>query len=128
MLQNIVYNNDESAISVMNSLYANMSFYNLIAPNSLSSLTMFAGLSADELVLSAEAGNTSSNPQLFSYYNNSLSAGVTGFEYWSLLFKQVYVCNEVIEKLSKANNLTPTVMKQLLERLNFCELTYISIL
>lgn len=106
-----VYSTDATAIAVLNGLYSSMSSSELF--QSPRSITLFAGLSADELTLySGVTDNTH-----ISYYTNQLAANAlinAGSEHWSLLYPFVYRCNAAMEGIAASPFLTPHVKQQLL--------------
>lgn len=109
---NNVYTSDVTAIAVLNGIYEDMSAPPLIAAESLPSLSLFAGLSADELTL----WSRSQNAGLQAYYKDQLSAadGSPGSEYWPDLYSSIYSCNIAIEGLNGSRGLTPAVKQQLM--------------
>lgn len=112
-----VYTNDASAISVVTSMYKNMTRGENFT--GLSGISLRVGLSADELTL--YSGVT--NERLISYYQNSLKANSTrdnfGSEYWNPFYNYIFVCNAAIEGIGNSNTLTPAIKKQLLGETKF---------
>jgi len=108
-----VYTNDETAIAVLNGIYINMS-----QPGTFTgtrSISLFAGLSADELALYDGIGGVHLN-----YYQNELSVtDGTGSEHWTPLYSYVFKCNAAIEGLQSATSLNPAVRQQLLGEAKF---------
>jgi hypothetical protein len=114
-----VFKTDATAIAVLNGIYSGMigngggTIF-----NGSQSITLLAGLSADELTLySAVADN-----KLTAYYKNALSAATTlgnyGSEFWAGsggngLYSYIFICNAAIEGLNKSATLTPSVKQQL---------------
>jgi starch-binding outer membrane protein, SusD/RagB family len=108
-----VFNNDATAISVITSIYSSMSNGGNFTGNA--SLSVFAGLSADELTLFGGVTNLN----LIDHYRNSLSVNNgTGSESWSY-YTYIQVCNSAIEGLHKSNNLTPSIKDELLGEAKF---------
>ncbi len=120
------FNSDQSAIAIMNGVYTKISATrsNSIAL-SLTSLSWFAGLSADELSLWAGALNTNNafNVKQKFYYENELASTSTasyGTEFWTSFYNLIYICNSVIEGANKSKQLSPGVQSQLLGEAKFC--------
>src|SRR4051812_45942559 len=68
-----VYKNDNTAASVLTGVYTNMSSSRLTLGVTLNSISVDAGLSADELVLYGGAANA--NGSLTQYYLNKVRPG-----------------------------------------------------
>lgn len=120
-----VYTNDATATAVLNGLYTQISNtrFDDIAL-SLSSLSAYLGLAADELRL--WDGISSSfdliNQTRYAYYTNSLSATKIhnyGSEFFSSFYNSIYTCNSVIEALTNNSSLSPQVKQQLLGEAKF---------
>jgi hypothetical protein len=108
----IVYSDDGTAISAVTGIYAKLS--NTSYPvASLTTVSVFCGLEADELTLyNATSQGTS---VYFPYYTNSLSSINTGTsDFWKTVFPLVYYSNAAIDGLSKSTLLSAPVKKQLL--------------
>jgi hypothetical protein len=98
-----VYNSDQTAISVLNGIFTE------ISQGFHKSYALYTGLSSDELTL--WVGVT--DPVIKAYYENHLSPQANaGTQLWTFL--RIYKCNEAIERLRMANKLTDRVRKQLL--------------
>ncbi len=106
-----VYSTDATAIAVLNGLYSSMSSSELFQGHR--SITLFAGLSADELTLySGVTDNTH-----ISYYTNQLASNSlinAGSEHWALLYPFVYRCNAAMEGVVASTLLSPPIKQQLL--------------
>lgn len=118
--ENNVFTNDVAAISAVNGIYVNMCNANGGAFTGNSSLSLYTGLSADELTL--YSGGINSNR--FAYYVNALTVTgtpVAGSELWTALYKFVFYCNAAIEGLtsSQSDALTLLIKKQLLGEVKF---------
>jgi hypothetical protein len=116
---NDVYSTDATAIGVLNGMYTLMNGDGQPFQGT-SSISLFTGLSADELVLY----NGISSLRYLNYYKNALSATnipATGSELWSPLYNYVFICNAAIEGLNSksANSLTPAIKQQLLGEARF---------
>lgn len=111
-----VYATDATAISVVTSMYKNMT----IADNftGITSISLRAGLSADEWTLYAGVTH-----QLYlAYYKNALVSNVTlnyGTEAWTLFYNYIFVCNSVIEGASASSSLSESIKNQLLGEAKF---------
>jgi hypothetical protein len=113
-----VYNNDVTAIAVLNGLYAQISGNLYVNSTGFSSIGKLASLSADELLL----WNGTSNTTFTAYYTNSLGATETfsaGSELWNICYSNIYICNSAIEGLVQSSSLTPAVKQQLLGEAKF---------
>ncbi|MVT11869.1 RagB/SusD family nutrient uptake outer membrane protein [Chitinophaga tropicalis] len=111
----VVYQNDASAIAVVNGIYTQM--FQQGINTGITSLSLCAGLSSDELVVY----NNVNDPVLTSFYTNTLTPTLTGaFDYWSSIYSnQIFTINSVIEGLNSSISLTPAVKKQLLGEVKF---------
>ena len=109
---NTVYTSNATAIAVLTGIYAGMSEPELVVAGSIPSISLFAGLSADELSL----WSGSQNMVMQAYYQNALSGanGGPGSEYWSGLYQAIYSCNIAMEGLNTSSGLTPAVKQQLM--------------
>lgn len=106
-----VYSTDATAIAVLNGLYSSISSSELFQGHR--SITLFAGLSSDELTLYSGVTNMTH----ISYYKNQLAATPllnAGSEHWALLYPLIYRCNAAIEGVSATIVLTPAIKQQLL--------------
>lgn len=110
-----VFNNDATAISALNGIYTNMT--NESSPfNGKQSISLKAGLSADELALFSDV----TNGTLIAYYQNDLSVNNSnGSELWSPLYGFVYYSNSAIEGLEASKDLSSNVKKQLIGEAKF---------
>lgn len=110
-----VFESDATATAVLTSIYAKMSQPSIssLGPTSLS---LFAGLSADELSLYSAATNQT---QLSFYRNTLTTMPALAIDYWNIFYPIVYVTNSAIEGLNNSHFLTPSVKKQLLGEARF---------
>ena len=106
--QQNIYSTDATAISVLTGIYANISNGGL-GSGSLTSMSLFPALSADELSL-----YDLTNGIDFPYYTNSLTSNVTFGGYWEGIYPIIYVANSAVEGISNATSLTPPIRQQLL--------------
>jgi hypothetical protein len=115
--QGNVYASDATAISVLTGIYTNMNM-NGYPFTGNESISVFSGLSADELTL--YGGVTVAN--FIAYYQNALvgnSLNGAGSEYWSPTYNYIFDCNAAIEGLNASTALTPAVKQQLLGEAKF---------
>jgi starch-binding outer membrane protein, SusD/RagB family len=120
-----VYKSDVTAIAVLTGMYANIGGNGSgTIFTGLSSISVLAGLSADELTLF----NGVANNKFIAYYKNSLLAASPevnyGAEFWASsgipgLYYYIFICNAAIEGLNKSATLTPSVKQQLLGEAKF---------
>lgn len=112
-----VYNSDATATAVLSAIYGDISQAGLQSPGPLNSLSVFSGLSADELTLIVSL----SDAQHQSYYQNSLSSSGVAFgaEYWPAFYSYIGRCNSAIEGLNSSKSLSPSVKQQLLGEAEF---------
>jgi hypothetical protein len=105
-----VYTNDNTAISVLTAIYAEMST-NYNGQFGLTSLSLFPELSSDNLSL-ADITNENCRP----YYENELNSnGNVGIPpYWAICYQFIYTTNAAIEGLNRSSELTPAVKTQLI--------------
>jgi hypothetical protein len=109
---NSAFTSDATAIAVLTAMYAKISGSSLNGAGSIPSITLFSGLSGDELTL----WSGSTNQQEIAYYRNNLSSsqGGYGYEFWLGIYPYISSCNSAIEGLTNSSSLTPAVKKQLL--------------
>jgi hypothetical protein len=113
----IIYEDNNSAISVLTGIYANMSGYNSIFSGNIG-MSLLCGLSADEFTLYDGV----SDQKYWAYYTNTLVSTSNqnyGSEAWTTLYNFVYTCNSAIDGLTNAQKLTPIVKSQLLGEARF---------
>lgn len=102
----VVYQDDVTAIAVLNGLYSQMMFNSTLS--GISGISVKTGLSADELAI----WPSSTNASLQSFYSNSLSAQQsTGI--WEGLYNYIFTVNSVLEALKNSSNLSQSVKVQL---------------
>jgi starch-binding outer membrane protein, SusD/RagB family len=113
-----VYSSDETAIAVLTNIYAGMSIGTDGGFAGQKSMSVLAGLSADELTLA----NTVTDERLNAYYRNQLRAGFDvsfGTDSWNYGLKTLFTCNAAIERVTGSSSLTPGVRTQLLGESKF---------
>lgn len=116
--ENNVYTTDQTAIAVLSGIYRFMNNAPDQPFQGNKSISVFTGLSADELTLYS---GVTDNIYL-NYYRNSLSSTippVSGSEFWPLLYNYIFRCNAAIEGLNASSTLTPVIKQQLLGEAKF---------
>src|SRR5258708_23848173 len=104
-----VFNNDATAAAVLTGIYTNMSSSGF-AFGGITSMSLFPGLSADELML--YSGST--NNTYIGYYTNALTNSNTGnSDFWSNIYPTIFVVNSPIEGLANITSLTPALQQKL---------------
>lgn len=112
------YATDATAISVLTGIYTRMSADRRFAGSG--GLTIFTGLSADELTLFNGAITTT----LKAFYTNALVGGslsqlTVGGDHWSAFYGYVFNCNSAIEGLTNNTLLRPKIQRHLLGEAKF---------
>lgn len=106
-----VYDSDATAIAVLNGLYTTLSSTSFLNG---STVTLYAGLSADEFTLWSGA-----NSYQIDYFKNSRIAGSSSVEFWNDLYPLIFTCNAAIIGMEQSSTLTPSVKNQLLGEAKF---------
>lgn len=109
-----VYSNDQTASAVLTGIYTNISASG-ITNNDLSAIGFTTGLSGDELTLYSGSSDT----RLKAYYQNKLKNIISNTEFWTKIYKILYIANLSIEGLNNSTLLTPKVKQQLLGEAKF---------
>jgi len=120
-----VYTNDATASAVLIDRYSGLGSNSPLRAFSINSISLVAGLSADELTLYGSSANA--NTALAQYYLNSLSTGIatsSSSTIWSDFYSNVYTVNLVLERLAASGSLTPTVKQQLMGEAKFLRAFY----
>jgi len=109
---NAVFSSDATAIATLTGIYATISTSSTATAGSIPSLSLYPGLSSDELTLWSNSGNL----QGTAYYQNALTSGLSGYgsDYWSGFYPIIFSCNAAIEGLKKGTGFTPSIQQQLL--------------
>lgn len=116
LLDKEVFRFDNTAIGAVTTLYSSMSAAWPQYGGELSTLSVYAGLSADELNLYSGSGSMT----LTAYYQNDLNSTVVeSNDYWSVAYKNMYRVNAALEGIGASEELTQAVKKQLLGELRF---------
>ncbi|MCR8556989.1 RagB/SusD family nutrient uptake outer membrane protein [Mucilaginibacter sp. BJC16-A38] len=114
-----VFTDDASAASVLTGIYGLMSSSNTNAVGNFTSLTLYGGLSSDELTYANGLTNTTA----IAYYRNALGSkpGLSnyGAEFWQNLYLPIFKCNDAIIQLNASSSLTPAIKQQLLGEAKF---------
>ncbi|HEY0666708.1 MAG TPA: RagB/SusD family nutrient uptake outer membrane protein, partial [Sphingobacteriaceae bacterium] len=106
-----VYTTDATAAAVLTDIYAVMSSANS-SNEGVTAITLFAGLSADDLTLF-----DLNNNRLASYYRNDLTAILD--DHWGAFYKLIFTTNNALEGLDASTSLTPAVKQQLFGEAKF---------
>lgn len=110
-----IFDLDETAISMVTNIYAQIAYDNRSILNSkLSSLSFYAGLLSDELTLF----NSSNNISFFSIYTNELSS-TNSPETWQDVYAKIFVVNSAINGITASSKLSEFVKMQLLGEAHF---------
>jgi len=117
-----VYLNDATAISVLTGIYTQMSSASIPFLQGITSMSMYPGLSADELTLYNSLNST--NKKELLYYTNALDSRYAGFEFWNFIYPIIFITNTAIASLENSNTLTPAVKAQLLGEAKFVRAFY----
>lgn len=109
----LVFNSDATAASALTGIYTKISQDNInsFRLGGITSLSLFASLSADELVPLDPNNLVYSN-----YYKNQLSstANTTSADYWSNFYTTLFMANSAIEGIRSSKSMSKPVMEQLL--------------
>jgi len=110
-----VYQNDATAISVLNGIYANLSNNDAnLTATTLPAVSLYCSLSADELTLF-----NLNDPNLIQYYQNSLSPVLPSTGFWSSIYPIIFIANSAIEGITASQTLTVSVKQELLGEAKF---------
>ncbi|HKG08458.1 MAG TPA: RagB/SusD family nutrient uptake outer membrane protein, partial [Pedobacter sp.] len=110
----VVFNDDVTATSAVVGIYFDLINYVGFASGGPSSVTMLAGLSADEL-------HNFSNVGVYQEFqqNNLSTRNASVLELWISCYKTLYQINEVLEGLNESRNVTEKAKKQLIGEVLF---------
>ena len=104
-----VYGTDATASAVLTGLYTRISQTSDYGNRGIPTMSMTAGLSADELRL-----YTGANADDIACYTNSLSiSNMSTTNHWSKIYPYLFIANSAIEGLANSTTLTPAVKQQL---------------
>ncbi|WP_448103443.1 RagB/SusD family nutrient uptake outer membrane protein [Pedobacter panaciterrae] len=115
----VLFDNDQTATSVLTGLYAKMSSSNLQFENLLG-ISYLTGLSSDELTLYVAANNLNLN----DYYKDNLNSRIIGKGFWGDFYQNLYTINSALEGVSNSKTLNPKVKKQLIGEALFMRAFY----
>ncbi|WP_240348347.1 RagB/SusD family nutrient uptake outer membrane protein [Longitalea arenae] len=115
--EDAVYTSDVTAISVLTAIYGAMNNSPFQVGGIDGSISLFAGLSADEYTLISDF------PNYVDYYRNELKqltpVLVSGGEHWAPLYGFIFKINAALEGLSGSSQITPAVKMQLIGEAKF---------
>lgn len=109
----VVFSNDATANSAMAGLYIQMTQTNL--QFSSIGMSLFPGLSADELI------NSSSIANYDEFTSNSISPtnSIIRTNFWSFIYNIIFQANNIIIGLENSNSVTPSLKTQLIAEAKF---------
>lgn len=114
-----VFNFNSTASAVLSGIYTSISKSNFSPfEENLPFIGLYTGLSGDELTLWEGVTDI----QGLFYYKNSLTSTVNtnvGGEFWTTLYKYIFVCNSAIEGISASTSLSANVKNHLLGEAKF---------
>lgn len=113
VLSDAIFSTDETAVTVLNGIYSQMSRNYIQGTNGISYI---CGLSADEFFLDNIAAVPGVNSDL---YKNKLGNTNNVTTTWGNYFDIVFRCNAAIEGLEKSTTLTPVIEQRLLGEAKF---------
>jgi hypothetical protein len=121
-----VFENDETAISVLNGLYTRFSTdaeaLNLDFSGGTDGISLYTGLSADEIAINSQ---NSAGDHALAFYQNQLTSTPSDIrDFWTKLYSQIYITNAAIEGLNGSHALTPLVKAHLLGEAKFMRAFY----
>ncbi|MGS2738781.1 RagB/SusD family nutrient uptake outer membrane protein [Sinomicrobium sp. M5D2P17] len=109
IVDEIVFENDETAISAVQGLYYGLFNANNFASGGPNSVTVISGLVADEI----ESGFTTSDTDI-EFNQNDITINNSGNGYlWSSAYNTIYMANAILEGLATSKGVTEEVKKQL---------------
>lgn len=109
-----VFNNSTTAAATLTGIYTSMSQSD-ISPNGLPSLSLYLGLSADEITLY----DRNRLAYALNYTNALVSTNTGGNDYWNQTYPVIYEANAAIEGLTGNTALTQDIQQQLLGEAEF---------
>jgi starch-binding outer membrane protein, SusD/RagB family len=111
-----IFSSEANSIALLTSVYGKMSQASILS-GGITSVSVFTGLSSDELTLYSGAF---SNKIYLGYYQNSLLSSTTGaFDIWVNIYPLIYTINFSIKGLSNNEKLSRPVRDQLLGEAKF---------
>ncbi len=104
----LLFETESGALSAVSGAYLQLRVQSPAYANG--SLSVYCGLSADELVAQSASNEYS------SFYNNAIlpTSAVINNQLWSTAYKVIYRCNAIIDGLEKSETLGVEIKKQLI--------------
>ena len=113
-----VYNNDATAISVLTGIYINLENNQFQSGQALPALSLYGGLSADELSLMPGTAGA-----MLDFYTNQ-QTNTTAANFWQTGYPVIYILNSALEGVAAGQKLTPAVKQQLTGEAKFMRAFY----
>lgn len=114
IVKKVVFSDDRYATSAATGIYSQLSSTSGFASGTQQSITMLAGLSADDFTIYTTA------PGFTQFYDNSLTPTNTSVrDTWNSCYEIIYMSNSLIEGLNSSTGLTKTAKIQLLGEAKF---------
>lgn len=110
-----VFDSDETSTAVLTAMYAKLSSTSNYNTKGFTTISLFSGLSSDELTLYDGVTSISYN----AYYTNMLSIDNGGFDYWNIIYPYIFTCNSAIKGLNESESLNSLVKQQLMGEAKF---------
>ena len=108
LVQEIVFNNDDTALSAMAGIY-NQLYQSAFAGGHFYSVTLLSGLSGDNL-----KKITTTNDLRTQFQKHELKPDNSNVLYlWSSAYNVIYMANSMLEGLEDSDNITPALKQQL---------------
>jgi hypothetical protein len=102
-----VFADNAAATSAISGIYASMMSSGSFASGGTGSMTLQAGLSADEFM---DLANSSDSRQFFR--NSIIASNSTIDNMWSNLYQYIFFANTILENVNQSTTLTPSIRKQ----------------
>jgi hypothetical protein len=106
-----IYTDDTKATAVLTAIYNNFSHNITNGGTGLTGISLYTGLSSDELTLFDPSNQI--DKQKVNFFTNTLSS-TNVIDYWTSVYPIISTVNSAIEGLSNSDDLTPEVKRQLL--------------
>lgn len=112
---NTVFNDDATAEAAIVGIYSSMASSEGYAGGGYQSLTLLAGLSADEF------DNYSYDTNYGQFYNNALLPTNSWLEFylWNEAYNYIYQANSILEGLANSSELSPALKERLIGEASF---------
>ncbi|OMP80054.1 RagB/SusD family nutrient uptake outer membrane protein [[Flexibacter] sp. ATCC 35208] len=109
LTDNIIFSSDSLATNALIGIYTNLVSNSISFPSGVWSISLLAGLSADEL------DNYSASQIQAQYYLNDISpTNSINKLMWQQFYRSIYQCNTVMEGIVNSKNISSSVKGQLL--------------